>query len=242
VSVEARKNPAERAMKIYKPHRIPHHMIRFHQQMVRRTARKPGWYLRFRNLKYLPAYLGSRIIPANDDSMPWLNYELCDYMKKQPRGSVIEFGAGRSTVWLARHGFRVLSVEHQKEWAGKVRQDLRRLNLESRVELHLVETDPAGQEDPASYLRPALDLPGITGVCFILVDGIFRNECLEACAAKFGRRTPVLLHDSDWPGYQPTIDRMAQTHGFRIKDIFGPGYGTPDFTSATIFDDPDQKF
>jgi len=228
-------------MKIHKPHRIPHHMIRFIQQMVRKIARKPGCYRRVRNLKFLPAYLRSRVVPEIDASMPWLNYELCDYMKKQPRGQVIEFGAGRSTVWLARQGFRYLSVEHDKEWAGKVRQEIQRLNLESRVDLHLVETDPAGQENPASYLRPVLDPPGITGVRFILVDGIFRNECLEACAARFGRRTPLLLHDSDWPGYQTTIDLLARTQGFRIKDIFGPGYGTPDFTSATIFDDPDQE-
>jgi len=226
-------------MKIHKPHRFPHHTIRFHQQMVRSTVRKPGIYRRLRNLKYLPTYLGSRMIPARDEGMPWLNYELCEYMQKQPRGQVIEFGAGRSTIWLARQGFRVLSVEHNQAWAQKVRQDLHRMKLEALVDLHLIETDP-NQEDPGPYLRPVLDLPESAAVRFILVDGIFRNECLEACAAKFGRRAKLLLHDSDWPGYQPTIARLALTHGFRIMDIFGPGHGTPDFTSATVFDTPDK--
>lgn len=228
-------------MKIHKPHRIPHHMIRFLQQMMRRIPRKQKIYPRFQNFRYLPAYLLSRVVFEIDEDMPWLNYELCEYMKQRPRDLVIEFGAGRSTVWLARQGFQVFSVEHHKEWAGKVRQDLRRLNLESRVELHLVETDPACQEDSSTYLRPVLELSRTIGLSFILVDGIFRNECLEGCAAKFGRRAPLLLHDSDWPGYQASIDRLAETHGFRIKDIFGPGYGTPDFTSATIFEDPDKN-
>lgn len=220
-------------------HRIPHYFVRFVRQNFRQVLQKPASRQRLLNFQYLRPYIRSRLFPSTDDQKPWLNYELCQWINDLPRGLVIEFGAGRSTVWLARLGFHVLSIEHQEDWARKVRESLQAEKLNELVDLRLINAREEDKNSCQAYLSPLLSEADSSPPMMILVDGIFRNECLAASAEKYGSRTSIVLHDSDWPIYQDGVATLKKKFRLPSKGIFGPGYGTPDFTSAIIFEKSD---
>ncbi len=84
-------------------------------------------------------------------------------------GRVLEFGAGRSTVWFAGKGARVLSVETDPVWAVRVGRWLDDRGLAGRVEIRL-SADPVGVV--GDFGEGKVDL--------VLVDGVRRDECLAA--------------------------------------------------------------
>jgi hypothetical protein len=65
------------------------------------------------------------------------------FLAGRPGARVFEFGAGASTVWLARRAAHVFSVEHDAACASTVSELLRDLDCGSRVTLHAVPATPA---------------------------------------------------------------------------------------------------
>ena len=216
-------------------HRLPHHTLRFLQQYLSGFSTGRFHQDRWKNLQHLNRYLAARIQPETEEGQPWLNYELISFMDRQPRGLVVEFGSGRSTVWLARQGFQVFSTEHHAGWAAQVSAWLSQMGLSHLVQLHLAEMDPVKKTCAQEYLRPFLQRGNSRPVSFILVDGIFRNECLVACADLLDAGIPIILHDADRRDYLPGIHALVQRPGIGVRTLFGPGAGTPDFTWAKIF-------
>jgi hypothetical protein len=62
------------------------------------------------------------------------------FLADRPGARVFEYGAGASTVWLAKRAARVDSVEHDATWAGHVRELLAGT---SGVQVHVVPATPA---------------------------------------------------------------------------------------------------
>lgn len=215
-------------------HRIPHFLIRFLQQSFKFQKGYGNLWSYIKTIKYLPLYLHERIFPKQYEKMPWLNYEIISFIKKQPKMEVIEFGSGGSTLWFARNNFFILSIEHSLSWKNQVYTWCKDENLSSLVDLHYVHADPNKQNDAEKYLKP-FHQRKIKGPFCILVDGIFRNQCLLACLPLIQSGAIMILHDSNREEYQEAIQVCAQSIGIEIKKIFGPGYGTPDFTHAIIF-------
>src|SRR3546814_16419215 len=52
--------------------------------------------------------------------LPWWNVaatrEVAEFLRARPKARVFEYGAGASTIWLARHAAGVWSVERHSEW------------------------------------------------------------------------------------------------------------------------------
>lgn len=216
-------------------HRLPHHVLCFARQSLLGFQMGYRPIDQLKNFRHLARYLVGRIRPGDEETQPWLNFELISFMKNRPRGLVVEFGSGRSTRWLAQQGFEVFSTEHQAAWADQVTEWLKHDKLNHLVNLHLVNASPFQPAHADEYLRPFRRHAGIRHVSFILVDGIFRKECLRACISLLDQGTPVILHDSDRPDYKPAIREMELCSDIHSWPHFGPGFGTPNFTAATIF-------
>src|SRR5271170_976341 len=61
---------------------------------------------------------------CNDDGpIPWLTYPATRFLESivKPNWRVFEFGCGSSSLWWASRVREVLSVEHDDEWATKIR-------------------------------------------------------------------------------------------------------------------------
>lgn len=104
--------------------------------MLRRILQgDPGKESRFRDFEgrlpplsawaYLPASIASTIrfkATGTRAAVPWLGYRGARRIAQivKPGTRVLEFGAGRSTIWFARRGAEVLSVETSDKWMSLV--------------------------------------------------------------------------------------------------------------------------
>ncbi len=130
------------------------------------------WTLRY-ILDRVELLVWERMNPA----APWLVAEAVDLLDRRLKASdlVVEFGSGRSTLWLARRVRRVVSVEHDPVWHDRVTKQLAAEALRN-VNYHLVRDETSGSGDGDGYVGVAtgsLDGP----VDLVLVDGIRRDAC-----------------------------------------------------------------
>src|SRR3546814_1018846 len=63
--------------------------------------------------------------------LPWWNVaatrEVAEFLRARPKARVFEYGAGASTIWLARHAAGVVSVEHHAERSEEHTSELQSL-------------------------------------------------------------------------------------------------------------------
>ena len=163
---------------------------------------------------WTPRYLFDRLRLESYERLhpdhPWLtkaaNRILADRL--QPHHVGLEFGSGRSTLWIARRVRRLTSVEHDPAWAEKVSGMLRTARL-TNVEYLLREAD-CGDEGAAGsgYVR-VLDRFGPESLDFVLVDGIYRAEC--ALGATEGLRPGGLLIVDNINWYLPSMSHAPNS-------------------------------
>jgi len=102
----------------------------------------------------------------------------------------IEWGTGRSTLWLARRIGRLTSIEHDPAWFERTCRGLDKLSV-GRVRILMRETS-------------AQDYAGITdefedgGLDFALVDGVsaLRDACTLAAISKIREGGLLILDDA----------------------------------------------
>ena len=137
----------------------------------------------------IPAIL-SRILKQINihPKVPIVNYDAISIFKKISKLnlSVLEFGAGYSTVWWSERAERIVSVENDKFWFNKIESIIKNQNVKN-VMLSYFETEKdyvsVGKQDK-------FDL--------IIIDGFFRRQCLEyAIENNTHDKTIIYLDDSD---------------------------------------------
>lgn len=111
--------------------------------------------------------------------------------------TVVEFGSGRSTAWLASRAGRVVSVEHHEGWCDKVRGQLAQ-GGHGNAEVRLAPDEPAG------YVRAADDVARPT---FVVVDGRHRDACMVWAIDRLAPGGTILLDDSQ--RYLPHAGRFT---------------------------------
>lgn len=120
----------------------------------------------------------------------------------------VEAGSGRSTYVLAEGAGRVVTLEHQREFAGRL------VGLPANVDVRCVPLTPL--ETPAGTCQwYQADMP--YGVGFALVDGppgrIGRGGALFALAPHLAPGAEVWLDDCDRPGEQKILGQWAEHLG-----------------------------
>lgn len=154
-------------------------------------------------------------------AIPWFTYPaialLSDRVK--PTWQVLEFGAGMSTIWWTKRVGEVVAVEHDALWAKRVA---------SQCDARLLV---AGDETPATYLAPVSQLGGFD---VVVVDGIFRNECIQAALGLLGESGVVILDDAQRKEYAAGTALLHQ-HGFRALPLHGPQPVSKRAGCTTIF-------
>jgi predicted O-methyltransferase YrrM len=133
---------------------------------------------------WTPRYLWDRAneiaYQRSHPELPWLtragNDFLSGYLKRQDKG--LEFGSGRSTVWLARRVSSLVSLEHDEGWFEQVKLRLLAPNL-APVDYRRLHVDGLGSADAAQRISALLaDLPP-ANFDFIVVDGVWRDHCTQ---------------------------------------------------------------
>ena len=133
-----------------------------------------------RSLGHLtPRYVVARANDAAHQALhrdePWLTPDSVKFLSQTLRSSDVglEFGSGRSTLWLASRLAYLVSVESDRVWFDRVQETLRESgHRDDRVSLVFAE-------QPDEYLAMP---PGLDGLDFCLIDGKYRDRCARLAA------------------------------------------------------------
>ncbi|MCL4219075.1 MAG: class I SAM-dependent methyltransferase [Candidatus Hydrogenedentes bacterium] len=162
----------------------------------------------------IPAHWSSRYVfdkacvlawQALRPDAPWLTRASVKMLEAwlQPTYTGLEWGAGRSTVWLAARVGALTSVEHNAEWHRRVQEQLVRFGAD-HVKLVLEPLDsPAYVEIVQQSPDASLD--------FVLVDGRRRDECALAALPKLKPGGWFILDNAQ--RYIPHTSRSPETLG-----------------------------
>lgn len=187
----------------------------------------PG-YFSYRN-GHFRSSLRTRALDPRGEPIPWYTYPANDLLntKNFSDRSVLEFGAGQSTLWWARRAREVLSLEGDAGWLEQLRPQ-----ISENVRLHLV----------ASTLEDADAHVGNRSFDVIIVDGLDRHVACRK-AREFVKREGVIILDNSegyWgpEGTYPIMD-FFRDQGFRRIDFYGhaPGVLLRHCTSFFFRDD-----
>ncbi|MEL6545616.1 MAG: hypothetical protein AAFQ82_13375 [Myxococcota bacterium] len=124
-----------------------------------------------------PGYVSSRIKQAihqrrhPDD--PWLTREAVDFLSQWLHldDSVLEWGSGRSSIWLAARVGHVFSVEHNPDWLTEVESRAAASGFSDKLSLEFSSLETAD-----TYIGAHPEL-GKGSIDLCLVDGALRSAC-----------------------------------------------------------------
>lgn len=145
---------------------------------------------------WTPKYIYNRIALAIYEKQhpdhPWITCSaisiLSTYLKRTDVG--LEWGSGRSTIWLATRIKSLVSVEDNPEWYQQVNTKLKERKL-NNVE-YLFETEKS------SYINVATNFPD-KSLDFVLVDGQFyRSSCAIKAVEKVKLGGCLVLDNVNW--------------------------------------------
>lgn len=140
---------------------------------------------------------------------PWIPEEaifwMDSYLNKER--TVLEFGAGSSTLWFAKRVKHVVSYENKEQWFSAIVAEMARLKF-SNVDLRLDVT------------YPAVGPKNINGQFdFVLIDGRGRVKCAQTSYELVKPGGWVGL-DNSWRERYLKIHILFNRLGWRRRDIF----------------------
>jgi hypothetical protein len=153
--------------------------------------------------------------------IPWWNVAATrvveQFLKERPGARVFEYGSGASTLWLARRSAKVHSVEHDRDWAERLRAKLAGF---PGVDLRTPDCDLASPSADQPYVQAIRN----TGEYdLIIVDGRLRNFCLAEAIPHLKRDGMIVFDDSGRERYRPAIERC----GLSERRFYGLSYCVP---------------
>jgi SAM-dependent methyltransferase len=129
---------------------------------------------------------------------PWLTPKAVRFLEAwlKPTDLVFEWGAGRSTLWIARRVRQVTSIEHNPAWFAKVKEQARRQNLRN-IDLKLC-TNEDGPPAESHYAMVIQEVHGDFDL--IIVDGVpeRRDQCALAAIQNLKPGGILLIDNANW--------------------------------------------
>jgi predicted O-methyltransferase YrrM len=129
---------------------------------------------------------------------PWLTplaiEILSNWLRKTDSG--LEYGCGRSTLWFARRVAQLTSVEHNHLWYKVTKKKLAEYNI-NNVNLTFCRLIQNSRSDKLDYIRIADSFPD-GSLDFVLVDGMFRDDCALAVLRKIRAGGLLIIDNVNW--------------------------------------------
>lgn len=158
-----------------------------------------------------------------DKQIPWFTWDAIEKAKQLALDgsliSVLEWGAGGSSLFWLRHGLNVVSIEHSPQWMDLVQ--LKKAKLDSigingiwKPSLRQPQKTGKASSLRASgyfdeYVKEGLEQFNIHGKFdIVVVDGRARNECMKV-ATQISTKW-IILDNSDRPDYSPAMDLLRE--------------------------------
>jgi predicted O-methyltransferase YrrM len=179
--------------------------------------------------------------PLNDER-PWIVFPAADFLEKQLKTShlVFEYGSGGSTLFFAKHANRIVSVEHDQNWAHNVTQAMQDKGL-TNWDYYLVEPTATSAltnepSDPLSYASQSTQYQGQSFADYaqtidkypdahfdiILIDGRARTSCFIHSVNKVKVNGFLILDNAERQYYNYIHADLAKRN-WKKFDFYGPG-------------------
>lgn len=143
---------------------------------------------------------------SNPDK-PWLcagTIRFCErHLHRDMRA--MEFGSGRSTLWFAKRVGHLISIEHDAQWAAKVREQLRAAAISNVDFRHLPLDHPLEEPERPTYVPTPAYVAAADGVAdrsldLVIIDGHYRTHCVRQSVPKVAPGGFLLVDDINlWP-------------------------------------------
>jgi precorrin-6B methylase 2 len=181
--------------------------------------------LRWRGMLYEEGWFESacfyKSINKNQGPIPWWSYSFNDFFipKLNKDIKVFEYGSGNSTLFLESRVKNIKSVEHDKTWYNKMKQNLKNAqliykDLEDKYEEIILE------------MNDNFDL--------IIIDGRKRVKCIKNSIHKLNYNGVIILDDSQRDYYKEGI-KFLENNGFKHIYFSGVSAGTYRKKYTSIF-------
>lgn len=128
-----------------------------------------------------PRYLKDRLREnvtrrRRTEEVPWITPDAIAALSTllRPTDVGLEFGAGSSTVWFARHTAAVTSVEPSIEWYDAIAKKLAEAGLGNADLRHVPGVD--GSPEHRAAVLAVVDQFGPDALDYVFVDGLYRDE------------------------------------------------------------------
>jgi hypothetical protein len=172
---------------------------------------------------WLASYKSGESVDAELKPIPWFTYSAIDFLKDKLNSNlnILEFGSGNSTLFIAERAKKVISFEHSRDWYQKILKKI-------PANADLTITSSLSSKD---YLRPLIEELRFD---VIIVDGLFRNECITASLKYLSEVGIIILDDSERTDYAEGISFLIK-NGFRQLNFSGIAPGIFFRKCTTIF-------
>lgn len=150
-----------------------------------------------------------RAIDRLRQPVPWYTYAFRHFLEPRLNESmrVFEYGTGLSTLWYAKRVAEVVAVEHDEEWAGRVRSEA---PANCTVEL---------ASDDDDYV-PSIESHGSFDI--VVTDGLHRSRSAMASIPHLAPGGVLIWDNSDWPEFTECFPAL-QEQGFKQIGFKGMG-------------------
>lgn len=175
-----------------------------------------------------------------DPQYPWLAWGAVSWLARtlRPEHRCFEWGAGRSTLFLARRCGRVVSVEHDPKWAKRLGPRLVELdNVDfrfvpardtrhpERTMAHRDLKDRPEDADYGAYVGQILDFPA-RSFDLVLIDGRSRLACARTALDRIESGGWLVLDNSERVRSRPILEllrdweRRDYANGLWMTSVF----------------------
>ena len=149
-----------------------------------------------------------RAVSVENKPIPWFTYPAVRFFQDRvkPEWRVLEFGAGMGTLWWSESVEQIVSLEHDAGWFE---------HISGTCTANLIKTTA---ESADGYIHPALSFGHFD---LVVVDGLFRAECLRIAPRLLADRGVVVLDDAQRCEYKDSV-RFLLDMEFRVLEFHGP--------------------
>jgi hypothetical protein len=163
------------------------------------------------DIGWFNSYKTKQSINALSKPIPRTTYPFIDFIVERLNKEItlFEYGSGNSTLFWAERVKEVNSVEHSSEWFKLISDKTAHLK---NVEIKYTDAAKDSYSDAIKLFSKKYD--------FIMVDAIYRIDCMKASLDYLTKIGVVILDDSEREEYREGIEFIVN-NGFRRIDFWG---------------------
>jgi hypothetical protein len=173
---------------------------------------------------WIKSFNKKQSIDRNGSPIPWITYPAINFLNSRLNNelNLLEFGSGNSTLWFSKRVKRVFSVEHNKAWFEKVKEQ-----IPKNVSLFYSELDYDGE-----YSKQPIESDLKFNI--ILIDGRDRNNCVFNSIDKLTEDGIYIFDNSQRERYLKS-QQFLKEKGFKRIDFKGMCPGEASLQTTTVF-------